>query len=335
MPRTQEVEISDEQLGQAFADTEAEIFNEAMGDADPENDGDRSLEQMEDLDGGQLSDDGEPEDEEPEDEEADAESDEDEEEAEDEDDEQDDVDEEEDRVNGQQLRDERRIPPARLREEAEARRAAMRENQELRERIARLEGAQQAKPQQQEQQREEIPDPVLDPEGFRRAVQEDAMRQARAAIEQDRMVRVNEQLNAAAQGDNGWKVKAAIDHISSTLDPRNPEHAKIVQGLVYSADPVRALISHWEKNGGREQEDALFRRLAEERGYRVPRSEREPARRQSQSQRRVAREDVSPRNVTRVPKSLNSAGGHGRRVQVQDPDLYDNSEASIFEYAFK
>ena len=32
----------------AIADTEGEIFNEAMGDPDPENDGDRSLEEMED-----------------------------------------------------------------------------------------------------------------------------------------------------------------------------------------------------------------------------------------------------------------------------------------------
>jgi hypothetical protein len=201
----------------------------------------------------------------------------------------------------------------------------------LRERVARLEGAQQQRQQpQQEQKPQEFPDPVLDPDGFRRAVQEDAMHQARSAIEQDRMARVNAALSEASQGENGWKLRAAIDHISSTLDPRNPEHAKVVQGLVYSSDPVSSLISHWEKNGGRDYADELFARMAQERGYRLP-----TARRQSQPQQRVAREDERPRNVTRIPKSLNSAGGHGRRVQVEDPDLYDESEQSIFEYALK
>ena len=165
-----EQELTAEEIGEMSDETEREIARSAFDAEEPTGDGDRSLEQMEDLEGQLTGDDGEriePEDEEPQDQEA---ADQGEEVAEE---------------PQQQADDRGYIPTGRLREVQEARRIAERESQELRERIARLEGAQQARQTPPEpqlphgQSPEAWPDPVLDPEGFRRRNDQEIERRVR------------------------------------------------------------------------------------------------------------------------------------------------------------
>ena len=327
-----ETEITDEQdIGDMLDDTEREIARSAFTDEEPTGDDDRSPEAMRGWDNEELGADGEaidPADEEPQDQEAQAQQ------------------PEEVVEDGEPVEDDEppaddrgAIPTGRLREVQEARRTVERENQELRERIARLEGAQQARAQQpqQPQQPAQRPDPVLDPDGYDRyRDQQDRQRQI------DRVANI---INAgAADPDDGWKVQAAGAYIKRTLDESNPQHLQLLERLtLHSADPVASIVKYWERNGGaaemREREAAIneekrqrLEATAAELGYQLT-----PARRQSQS--RTAIETDTPRRVvTRVPRSLNGASGHGSngRNRVNDPDYeLDGSEAAIFQNAFR
>ena len=322
---TDEQEPTAEELGEMLDESEREIARSAFTDDEPVDDSDQSAEDMQGWDGERLAPDGEaidPADEEPQDQEAQA--DQGEELAED--------------AEPEPPADDRRgaIPPRRLAEEADLRRQALRENQELRERIARLEGAQQAQPQPQPQPPQARPDPVLDPDGFNRWI--DAEFEQRQIARVARMIQV-----ASADPDDGWKVQAAGAHIKRTFDQNNPAHVQLLERLtLHSADPVASLVKYWERNGGaaemREREAAV----TEERRQRIAADaaalgyELAPARRQSQS--RTAIEADAPRRVvTRVPRSLNGASGHGSaRTRVNDPDYeLDGSEGAIFRSAFR
>ncbi len=156
-------EAEAELYGEAIKQTEQEVFDDALGLSPDENDGDTSLEQMDD-------DDAPTGDEEPTDEEEGEEPDESEEgEGDDEE-----GDPKEDRPAGQDDRgqnrdqDRRGIPPGRLREESEARRTAEAERdaerahvRELDARLRLIEQGNQPKPQQPER-----PDMFADPEGW-------------------------------------------------------------------------------------------------------------------------------------------------------------------------
>ena len=128
------------------AETNAEIFRagfhkdrdlDGVDGDEPENNGNQSLEDMQGWNGERIRADGEtaidPAEEEPQDQEAQ---------------EQEPEADEPEQEPQEQPDDRGFIPTGRLRENTEARRIAERENQELRERIARLEGAQQARQQQ-------------------------------------------------------------------------------------------------------------------------------------------------------------------------------------------
>ena len=324
----QQTEISDEQeltaeeIGEMSDETEREIARSAFGDDEPTGDNDRSLEQMQNIEGQLIGDDDEqiePEDEEPQDQEA-AEAEPGEEVAE----------------EPQEQPDDRGfIPTGRLRENTEARRIAERENQELRERIARLEGAQQAyQPQQpQPQQPQARPDPVLDPDGFNRWID--------GEFERRETMRGVAALQEAAQDvTDGWKVAAAIDFVSKNLSANNPQHQAMAQRMARSANPVATFVSYWERNGGKAEIERIEAERREQRRaqWEALNSEFAPARRQSQS--RTAIETDAPRHVvTRVPgKSLNGVSGHGGngRNRVNDPEYEtDGSEAAIFRSAFQ
>src|SRR5258708_28434740 len=154
-------EAEAELYGEAIKATEQEVFDDALGLSPDENDGDTSLEQMDD-------DDAPTGDEEPTDEEEGEEPDESEEgEGDDEE-----GDPKEDRPAGQDDRgqnrdqDRRGIPPGRLREESEARRTAEAERDAERARVRELDArlrlikqGNQPKPQQPER-----PDMFADPE---------------------------------------------------------------------------------------------------------------------------------------------------------------------------
>src|SRR5258708_764108 len=148
-------EAEAELYGEAIKATEQEVFDDALGLSPDENDGDTSLEQMDD-------DDAPTGDEEPTDEEEGEEPD-DSEEGEGEEGEGEEP-EPEPQDRGQ---DRRGIPPGRLREESDARRVAEAETRELRARLENLERNHRQPPQQQQQP--EKPDMFADPEGWARA----------------------------------------------------------------------------------------------------------------------------------------------------------------------
>src|SRR5258706_14131186 len=156
-------EAEAELYGEAIKQTEREVFDDALGLAPDENDGDTSLEQMDD-------DDAPTGDEEPTDEEEGDEPDE-SEEGEGEEGEGGEP-ESPDQVRGgdrqpEHGEDRRGVPPSRLREEADARRVAEAETRELRARLENLE-RNQRQPQKPQQQPEK-PDMFADPEGWAQA----------------------------------------------------------------------------------------------------------------------------------------------------------------------
>src|SRR5258708_14119259 len=152
-------EAEAELYGEAIKATEQEVFDDALGLSPDENDGDTSLEQMDD-------DDAPTGDEEPTDEEEGEEPDE-SEEGEGEESEGDEP-EAGDR-QPERGQDRRGIPPGRLREESEARRAAEAERDAERARVRELDARlrlieQGGKPQQQQQP--ERPHMFADPQGW-------------------------------------------------------------------------------------------------------------------------------------------------------------------------
>ena len=218
--------------------------------------------------------------------------------------------------------------------EADARRVAERERNELRERIARLEGAQQAyqPPPQQPQQPQARPDPVLDPDGFNRWID--------GEFERRETMRGVAALQEASQDpSDGWKVAAAIDFVSKNFSANNPQHQQFVQRMTRSANPAAAFTSYWEKNGGKAEIERIEGERREQRRAQWEALNSEfagTARRQSQS-RTAIEPGAPPRAVTRVPRSLNGASGHGSgRNRINDPEYEtDGSERAIFESAFR
>lgn len=293
----------------AIADTEGEIFNEAMGDPDPDHDGDKSLEEMEDPVG-----------EDPEEIET----------SEDDDGESEDPEAEEDEGEEEPQRDERqdaRVPSFRLREQTERADALQRERDELRSRLDQLTGrvdamSRQAPPQQQ--QRPEKPDPFADPEGHERWVTDNAIRQVQ-----------QQNFNAAmAEGldEHGEEFKFAHDELAK-LGPNNPEGVQVFNRMLASRDPVRVLMRWAEPRLSefREQrEQQALDQLAERSGLDRDTLERALA----IASKATGTRPQQQQRQTRLMPSLNGAGGSGGVRTRMDPRGMDGSETAIFNDAF-
>lgn len=292
----------EESIVSAIADTEGEIFNEAMGDPDPENDGDRSLEEMEDPVGDdpevEASQDDDGESDELEADEAES--------------------EEEPQRNE---RSERSVPSYRLREETERRERLERELAELRGQLNAIQ-----RPQQQPQQQPQKPDPFADPEGHERWVVDNAIRQV-----QER------NFNAAmADGleEHGEEFRFAHDELAK-LGPNNPEGVQVFQRMMAARDPVKVLMRWAEprlQEYREQREQQALDSLAERSGYDRDTIERALA----IAARGSGQRPTQQRQMGRIPPSLNSAGGSGRSAARDrvDPRGMDGSEASIFADAF-
>ena len=183
-------------LNRAVEDTEQEIFTDALGEDELENDGDTTLEDMgEGLEGEVEETDADEDGEDADEEEGEAEGNE-EAEAEGEETaegEEAEGDEPRDERGPPQRQDDRRIPPGRLREEATARRAAEERANTLERQLAEMNGrvaelsarvnAPQPKPAAQTEQPKPKPDMFADPEGYQQWVLEEAERRAEAKLE--------------------------------------------------------------------------------------------------------------------------------------------------------
>ena len=309
-----QVPTEEEILAGAIAGTEQEIFDDANDRTEDENNGDRSLEEMDDVPGETEEGDDEPDEEEP-----DGETDETEEEI--------DAASEEDGEDPEptQSEDRGRIPSSRLREETERRRAIENERDNLRAELAAFRVQQQQRPQPQQEQPAK-PDIWSDPEAW--------AADQRAQIANEFAARhVNASL-AEAHETHGEEFVAAYKALTS-LPQGDPIARATVQRIWEAPNPGKALMrwngeqkilrqaggdpSAYKQSVAKElMSDPDFRRqmLAEMRGE----AERGDGGR--------------PRTSTRLPRSLNGASGGGSG-QRGDPDLNDPSDASAFAYAMK
>jgi hypothetical protein len=359
MARTErsEKELSRD-INAAIAGTEDEIFTDAMGDDELDNDGDTSLEEMgEGLEGDHLDKDGEGDDEDAGDEE-DAED----KDAEEEDEASEDDEENEVRAGEEeQVRDDRgrfdrrepRIPPERLRHEAEQRRQAEQRAIEADQRYltleARFNDMQQRINAPQPQQRTEPaapppkPDMFVEPEKYEQWIIERANEAALQNVqrifahrdEQQRVAfnqNVDRSLQAAKVSERGFEFDAAYSALLK-LNPQNPADRATVQSIVYSQDPGRTLFDWWDKNGGEDYREALIARLTGQEPRRQAddrdRGERRPARRSRDDRNDQPRHEIRP---ARPLRSLNSASGGGSH-RVSDPEMLDGSDTSVFDFA--
>jgi hypothetical protein len=324
------------EVNQAVANTEEEIFGDALGDDPLENDGDTSLEEMgeglegddleeEDKAGEQAEEEGGKEAKAPEGQEL--------EQIETEDEEGDAEDQE-----AEPERPQRGVPPGRLREESERRRAAETEVATLRQQMAEMNGRMteistrvNAPPQPAKvEQKTEKPDMFADPEGYERWIRTEAVKDAKVEIDQrftafqqqqqERATeRVNNALAEAAKGERSFEFGPAYNQLIG-LDPKAPANRALVQRIFESSDPAKELFEWWDNNGGQEYRDQILERLA-------PRQSRQ----RSQQPRHETRIPESLRSSSQPP-SLNSARG-GQRQEVRDPEMLDDSDESTFRFA--
>jgi hypothetical protein len=268
----------------AVANTETEIFVDAMGEDEPSDDADTSLEEMGDgLEGDTLDDDDQDQGEEGDLEAADGEGDEpegDDAELDDQGD-QDQGDQGQRRVEQRQperheIRGRQGVPPAVHRDVRHQARDNLRRAETAEERADRLEreleqtrgqinllSQQVAQPRQQPQRQEQRPDPepdmIVEPQTWRewydRRTQErvaQGIREGLSAVRQDLQardeVRINQSFGELAQGPRRFEFNAAHQALL-TLDPRNPRDRATVARIVTSNDPGNALMEWFEDNG--------------------------------------------------------------------------------------
>lgn len=331
----------------AMANTESEIFAEAMGDDELELDGDTSLEEMEDPAGEDAEDDdgelgavaeGDPDT-----------------------DQEDDGDGADDDQRGEDRLDQ---APARRDDRAERpepRRFTLPPVDPSAARIAELEArlARIETPRPDTTTRPtpaELPDPVLDPAGFREgiaaqiraenqqstrtAILESNFRSTEAAYTRENR---RDEFELAASQLNELSIRARTD----------PSAAAAVRSIVNASDPGYALMQWAEDNLDLEnfRQEAAGKRIQEAARLlgvdpadlegiapeprQAERQERRQETRQAPRQMRGEQRQQPANRGRRLP-SLNSAGGTGREggnSRNLDPNGFDGSEDSIFTFA--
>lgn len=345
-------------LASAMAATEQEIFLEAMGDEEPENDGDTSAEQMEDIEGGAVDDVG--------DEVEGAEDDGDEDGAGDEvggdGDQRANQDDQRGGDRGRQTQDRSgdwqepagpRVPSWRAPGAADPRDAHI---ASLEARLQRIESAPRAG-QTERTEAAELPDPVIDPVGFREAIRKEfrdsTEQQVTSRVLASNFAMTHSAYDEAGRGDEFEYAAGELNQMALAA-ARNPALAQTVRSIVTARDPGRALMQWAEKEldldsfraesqGNRLEQAArlLGVDVADLEGFapqpaqgRERSRERQDSRQQEQrgQERRPAQQQQRGR---RLP-SLNSAGGAGREggnSRNLDPRGFDGSEGAIFDFA--
>ena len=331
-------------INAAVAGTEDEIFRDALGDDELDNDADTSLEDMGDGLEGEATEEGDEAEEGEESDEAQAEG-EQGDEAETAEGEEADVTEERPRDQRGQFRERQpAVPPGRLREETQRARAAEERSQLLERQLAEMNGrmaeisARMNAPQQRQVQQTPPPKPDMfaEPERYEAWLMAEAERRAETKVEQRfgeyqrqqserETQRLNIVFNDAATGPRGWEFMAAYNTLMK-LDPNDSAARATVTRIAGAPDPVAAMIEWFDSNGGDEYREQVFSQLA-------PRmQQRQNGRLQQNAQQRLqvaqARHEIRP---GRTLPSLNSATGSNVQ-RVSDPEMFDGSERSIFDY---
>jgi hypothetical protein len=367
---THEVDL----IRDAIASTEKEIFGEAWGTEDPVQDesGDRTNEQMgEGLEGEHVpaEDDGSEGDDESPDDEATAEGEETEaEDAEAEDAEGEDGDEAEQsepedaatEAAAPELPPEGRVPSGRLREQTDrAERAEGRVDVLLQERdaerqryerdiaelrtqmntvLATVQGAQGHAPQPPPAP-DLPPDQFENPQGYTEWM---IQRQERSNAQTRQLLQTMRFQNSMdiARAVHADKFGKAWDAVNK-LDAKNPEELAVAQKIYNATDPGGELLK-WHA-----RQEALRVVGDDPEKYRqtVTNEVREAMKNDPEFRKQFIdelraeasgeRSSKPARHITRLPKSLNGATGQGSIREKADPDLYDNSEQSVWNSAWR
>lgn len=317
---TQTVTAEDLGLAQAIAETEQEILGDALGTDPLDNDGDRSLEEMGDgLEGDQV----EETDEEPADDEAGE------------------TEEVEAQANEEPAapaeipaapaEDRQRpgmVPSGRVREQTERARAAETQLNALRAEFEAFKAGIGQRPQQapaEPPKPAEPPDMFADPDGFRRHVINEANQAA-----QFRHVEASLQ-DAAEQ--HGETFQAAYRELQTLGQNERAQfgNSPTVARVWNSPNPGRALMT-WHSQQSTIKEvgsdpNAWLEKKLEER-LNDPDFLAAAVERARGSARQSGAREYRP---SRMPPSLNSQTGSTHHVD--DPDMYDPSERSVFNFA--
>ena len=293
-----EERAEEQAISAAISDTEDEIFKAGIGSEEDENDGDKSLEEMDDPTGGKPDEPdqeaSEPDDaDEPEPEQAQA-----------------------DEGEGEAEEPEHepaRVPSHVMREYRERAERAERDASEWR---ARYDERQRLQSQQPQQPPPPEPDMFADPEAWKREFQQRTINEvrqtmARASIEEARA-----------------RYGAEFEHAYHLLDS-DPRLAREAQAVLASLNPGEAIMRLAEPHMGefrqqrQEQELAEAQQVAARNGYTLVPGRGGPSNSRPQSQLR------------NNPPSLNGASGGGNtRRERLDPRGMDGSEEAIFREAF-
>ena len=320
-------------INEAIARTDSEVFTEAMGDEPIGDDVDTTLEDMgEGLEGDEL----ESEEEQPAGEQQAG---------------------EQQQPGGEQQPGERQqpgdqrqepsIPPRVLRATREqARETENLLQQQIRDLQTRLDNVlvqqrQQPQPQpqpgqqQQQRQQEQAPDMFSDPEGYRTYLERRAEQRAEALVterltafqtqqRQETEQRLNASLEAAATGPRAYEFNVAYRDLMS-LD-KTPENAAIVRRMTAQPDVGQAILDWWEQSSNPEYVEYHRDQIRQTYGAPMGRQRVNGGGRQPQG-----RQQQPFRHEVRIPPSLSDATG-GRSQHTIDPDLLDSSERSVFDY---
>lgn len=123
----------------------------------------------------------------------------------------------------------------------------------------------------------------------------------------------------------------------SKLSPDDGANRQLVQGIYRSANPGEAIVAwHRQQEASRRiGSDGLDKYEERVRAETRDKLAQDPEFRQQliESMRAEGSGKGNPRPPIRLPKSLNGAAGGSQ--QIRDPDEFDNSETSVFGYAFR
>lgn len=321
---------TDDLLTEAMARTDEEIMAEAFAEEQPDNDGDRALEDMGDgLEGNEVEpptpegEEGEEADEGAEGEEASG-----------------DAGKEGDKTppEPEEPKDARGLRAA-LRDERTKRQAADTALETLRAesktsldtmnaRLDRALSALEAKPAKPADatRAPSMPDPIVDPEGYAAAI-------ASRSAQQYTLRRVEETF-ADAHEAHGKEFEAAHTAMGA-LDRSNPTDRATVQRIATAANPGKALMTwHRQQVALKEigTDPAAYKQRLRDELLKDPETVKAVI-------AKARGEAANPgggapaRNITRLPQSLNSARGGGSAREA-DPSLEtDNSDAAVMKYA--
>jgi hypothetical protein len=350
MPKPTKIDPMEELIGEAVADTEQEIFDDALGQDPLELTGDRSLEEMDDEEG--LPSDGDGEDQEAEGDETEPEG---------EGDEESEGDQEreplaaDDRERGADRRDDRgRVPSGRLREERERASTAEAERDAERQRIRALEAevallkrAPQTKPETEPEKTDLFADPDKWKAEIRAELRNELHQGAMAAS-----------LEAAAE-EHGEELHAAYNTFLRACQSGDPTALATGQRIGAAPSRAGAAIMRWHNEqqvlrdiGGDPAgyERRVAERLLADPEYRQTLLDAQRQEALNAGRTRVERQvnrgraevgadrdvdrgsrDTGQRNGRRLPPSLSSASG-GRSHRSGDPIRTDRStESEIFD----